>query len=91
MNLVSKRVFLLDMDGTFYLGDKILPGSLDFIRTLERQHKLFFFLTNNSSRNSVFYARKLQQMGLQSIHPDQIITSGEVCAWYLKRQFPTGR
>ena len=25
------RCFLLDMDGTFYLGDKLLDGSLDFI------------------------------------------------------------
>ncbi len=25
------KCFLLDMDGTFYLGERILPGSLDFI------------------------------------------------------------
>ena len=29
------RCFLLDMDGTFYLGDRLLEGSLDFIRALE--------------------------------------------------------
>ena len=26
--------FLLDMDGTFYLGDKLLDGSLDFIQAV---------------------------------------------------------
>ena len=25
------KCFLLDMDGTFYLGDRIIPGSLEFI------------------------------------------------------------
>ena len=25
------RLFLLDMDGTFYLGNELIPGSLDFI------------------------------------------------------------
>ena len=25
------RCFLLDMDGTFYLGDRLIDGSLDFL------------------------------------------------------------
>ena len=31
----SCKHFVLDMDGTFYLGNTILPGSLDFLKTLE--------------------------------------------------------
>ena len=27
---------MLDMDGTFYLGDRLLDGSLDFLNALER-------------------------------------------------------
>ena len=27
----SCKHFVLDMDGTFYLGNTILPGSLDFL------------------------------------------------------------
>ena len=27
--LKEKKHFVLDMDGTFYLGDKLLDGSLD--------------------------------------------------------------
>ena len=30
------RCFLLDMDGTFYLGNQLLPGALEFIALLER-------------------------------------------------------
>ena len=32
--LLSCRLFLLDMDGTLYLGDEVFPGAVDFIRTL---------------------------------------------------------
>ena len=28
------RCFLLDMDGTFYLGDRIIPGGLEFLDVL---------------------------------------------------------
>ena len=32
--LSGVRCFLLDMDGTFYLGNQLIPGSLDFWRPL---------------------------------------------------------
>ena len=35
MNIQDVRCFLLDMDGTFYLGENLIPGSLDFIRRVE--------------------------------------------------------
>ena len=31
------KCFLLDMDGTFYLGDRLIEGSLDFLETLRRK------------------------------------------------------
>ena len=34
MSLSEKRLFLLDMDGTLYLGDYVFPGAVDFIHTL---------------------------------------------------------
>ena len=33
--LRSVRCFLLDMDGTFYLGNRLIEGSLDFLEALE--------------------------------------------------------
>ena len=29
------KLFLLDMDGTFYLGNQLIEGSLDFIRRVQ--------------------------------------------------------
>ncbi len=83
--LTDIRCFLLDMDGTFYLGDRLLPGSLDFMRYLGSSGRDYLFLTNNSSRSAVYYAEKLTAMGWPSA-PGDILTSGEAAARWLVRQ-----
>ena len=35
MTLNDVKCFLLDMDGTFYLGGNIIEGSLDFIKKVQ--------------------------------------------------------
>jgi 4-nitrophenyl phosphatase len=79
------RCFLLDMDGTFYLGERLLPGALEFIETISQRGQNYTFLTNNSSKSSRQYAEKITRLGL-SIAEDQIFTSGEATALYLQRQ-----
>jgi HAD superfamily hydrolase (TIGR01457 family) len=78
------RCFLLDMDGTFYLGERLLPGALDFMHHLKRSGRDYLFLTNNSSRTAVFYADKLTAMGWPA-EPADILTSGEAAALHLAR------
>jgi len=78
------------MDGTFYLGNTLIPGSLDFIEKLNQMGKSFYFLTNNSSHRTHHYQAKLSRMGLD-VSGDHIITSGEVCGWYLNKVKPRGR
>ena len=39
--LQEVKCFLLDMDGTFYLGENILPGSLDFIEAVKKKRPRF--------------------------------------------------
>jgi len=85
-NLKEKKLFVLDMDGTFYLGNKLIDGSLDFIRRVEETGKQFLFFTNNSSKTGEFYIKKLASMGL-NISKDQIITSGDVTINYLKKYY----
>lgn len=81
--LEKTELFVLDMDGTFYLGDRILEGSLDFLRTLEETGRRYLFFTNNSSKSSKTYIEKLRRMNCM-IRPDQIMTSGDVMIEYLK-------
>ena len=76
-------LFVLDMDGTFYLGDRRLDGALEFIHAVEAEGKKFLFFTNNSSKSPEDYIRKLEKMDCR-ISRDQIVTSGDVTIRYLK-------
>lgn len=85
--LAPIRCFLLDMDGTFYLGDKLIDGSLNFLTALERTGRTARFLTNNSSRSAAMYAQKLAQMGVDEKYQD-VISSAHAAAHYLLRTYP---
>ena len=88
--LSTVRGFLLDMDGTFYLSDRLLEGALHFIDLLRGQKKEFLFLTNNSSKHRRQYAEKISRLGLP-ISEELVLTSGEATALYLKREHPEAR
>src|SRR5512138_2143486 len=81
--LLNVRCFLLDMDGTFNLGDQIIDGSLYFIDTLRELKKDFLFLTNNSSKHRGLYAEKIRRLGLP-IGEEKVFTSGEATALYVQ-------
>ena len=84
-NLCDIDFFMLDMDGTIFLGDDLLPGAQRFLETLEKQGKRFIFLTNNSSRSREDYVIKLNQMGLD-IDVSKIFTSGLAAALHIKQK-----
>ena len=90
MNLQDVKLFLLDMDGTFYLGDHLIDGSLDFIERVRATGRDFLFLTNNSSHNAAFYVEKLKKMGLV-IPREKVMTSGEATCEKLKELYPGRR
>ncbi len=88
--LKNIRCFLLDMDGTFYLGDRLIDGSLDFLDALERTGRTARFLTNNSSKSARVYAEKLQRMGVDARYRD-VISSGHAAAHYCLDHYPHGK
>jgi 4-nitrophenyl phosphatase len=88
--LRKTKCFLLDMDGTVYLGDRLLPGAKGLVKFFIDQGITYFFLTNNSSRSQGDYVKKLGTLGLD-VPAERILTSGEATAVYLKRQYPGAR
>lgn len=78
------ETFLLDLDGTFYLGEQLYPWSLPFVEACERLGKRFIFVTNNSSQNGQHYVEKLRRMGV-TITDDQVFTAGQATISYLKK------
>jgi len=85
--LEKTDLFVLDMDGTFYLGDQILDGALDFLEAVKRAGKRYIFFTNNSSVSSDNYIEKLERMNCH-ITRDMIMTSGDVMIRFLKAKYP---
>jgi 4-nitrophenyl phosphatase/NagD protein len=86
---ILKRVkaFVLDMDGTVFLGDRLLPGASEFVGYLQSMEIPYLFLTNNSSKHRGLYAEKLSSLGLE-VNERLIFTSGEATAVFIKQQFP---
>lgn len=89
-SLQKLKYFALDMDGTIYLGQKLLPGAKEFLDYLAKSGRKYVFLTNNSSKNKQSYVNKLQKLGLDATI-DQVLTSGEATALYLKTIKPNAR
>lgn len=83
-------LYLLDMDGTIYLGDRVFDCTLPFLSLLREQGKHYIFLTNNCTRNRYAYFDRLQSMGIP-VEPDGVFTSGEATTIYLNRQKPGAR
>ncbi len=88
--LLNVKCFLLDMDGTFNLGDQLIDGSLYFVETLNELGKDYLFLTNNSSKHGRLYAEKITRLGLP-IPEEKVFTSGEATALYAQREYPSAK
>src|SRR5690625_2225031 len=56
--------YLFDLDGTVYLGDRLLPGARETVLGLRDAGIPVRFLSNNPTKNPAEYAQKLGQMGL---------------------------
>ncbi len=77
-------LFVLDMDGTFYLSEDIIPGSLEFLKAVEDSGRKWMFFTNNSSKDKVLYIEKLSRMNCHITSKD-ILTSGDIMIEFLKK------
>ena len=57
--LQCKKLFLFDLDGTLYLGDRLFPGVRELLSAIRARGGQYRFLTNNSSRSVEAYVEKL--------------------------------
>ncbi len=89
-SLNKYSLFFLDMDGTLYLGDKLIDGTKEFLDTLKAKGKKIVYLTNNSSKNKYSYLQKMQKLGIEC-QLDEFFTSGEATAIYLQKHHPNAK
>ena len=86
----SKRLWLFDMDGTLYLGDRIYGFTRELLATLRATGRRYLFMTNNSSKSVADYVKKLARLGIEATEED-FITSSQATAYYLKKHYPGKR
>lgn len=87
MNLRKIQAFLLDMDGTVYLGPRPIPGASEFIAYLQQTKIPFLFLTNNPSADASYYSNKLNSMDIH-VASEQVLTAGAATAAYIMGETP---
>lgn len=85
MTIKDIDCYVLDMDGTIYLGEQVIPGAKELLSFFDEKAIRYCFFTNNSSKSPEDYNQKLKRLRL-SEHPS-VITSGDVTADYLIRTF----
>lgn len=85
--LLNSKLFLLDMDGTLYLGDEVFDGAVDFINTIEDTGRRYIYLTNNSSRAGIDYVTRLRRLGFPC-EMENVFTSGMATAMFINSRFP---
>lgn len=83
----TKKLYVLDMDGTIYLGSRLFPKTIPFLKRVKEHGKRYIFFTNNSSRSPETYVKRLNGMGIQASRED-IVTSGDVMIHFLKTHRP---
>lgn len=78
---ISAVVF--DLDGTLYLGDRLVDGALDLLNFLKDRSIQPFYCTNNTSKSRQQLFEKLSGMGIP-LDPGQVYGSGRATALFVR-------
>lgn len=79
----EKKLFLLDMDGTLYLGDHLFPCTMPFLENIKKNGGKYLFLTNNSSKSAASYVKKLKKLGIETTIDDFVTSVNATCRYLL--------
>ncbi|WP_240041381.1 HAD-IIA family hydrolase [Paenibacillus ginsengarvi] len=86
-DVVSYDGYFFDLDGTVFLGDRLLPGVKETIDLLRTKGKKILFLSNTTIRTRRECQIRLQKLGLQA-RLDEIVTAAFAAAVYMREQQP---
>lgn len=81
--------YILDLDGTVYLGDELLPGAREALAELKSRASVVY-LTNKPLYLPANYAEKLTRLGVQT-SAEEVVSSTDALLLYLKNHAPNAR
>ncbi len=82
--ITNLNLYLFDMDGTLYLGNRLYDFTIELLEKLKRTGRRYLFMTNNSSKSVEDYIKKLAALGINATRED-FITSSQATAYYLHK------
>jgi HAD superfamily hydrolase (TIGR01450 family) len=82
--------YVLDLDGTVYLGDDLLPGAAEAIGALRSAGARVVFATNKPLETAADYAAKLVRLGIPAASRD-VVTALDSLVEYLHERHPAAR
>lgn len=82
-------VAFVDLDGTVFVGDNVIDGCAEAIKSMASSGIQVYFLSNNSSRDKRGYVEKLSGMGIPT-SAEQIVLSSDGAIQYLLASKPSG-
>jgi len=83
--LEKKKVYFFDLDGTIYLGNQLFRGAVELVEVLNEAKIPFFFLSNNSSKSTSDYIKKLNDLNL-NVTSNNLMLSQHPTIDYLKSE-----
>ena len=78
--------YLIDLDGTIYVGKDRLPEAESFIKRLQKKNIPFLFVTNNATKLASEVREFLAQHCQLDVLESQIYTSGQAAVDYITRE-----
>lgn len=82
MKIKKYKLYLIDLDGTIYNGDKVIKYAKEFVDYLNNQGVDYLFLTNNSTKEPKDVVEKLKKLNIDTSEK-HIYTSSDATKTYL--------
>jgi arabinose operon protein AraL len=82
--------YILDLDGTVYLGEHLIPGARETVLWLRNSGRRMVFLSNKPLESRQSYAAKLTRLGIAAPAED-VINSTRSLIRYLRASCPQAR
>lgn len=83
MSVKQYKLYLIDLDGTIYNGDKKIKYAKEFVDYLNTNNIDYLFLTNNSTRQPKEVAEHLKNFDIDTSE-EHVFTSSDATKIYLK-------
>lgn len=71
--------WLIDLDGTLYVGDVLIPGAREFVERLRESGRHYRFVSNTTVNSRKQIAERLNRMGIKTA-VDEIFTASSAAA-----------